>query len=245
MPWGCRRGWWMSIAAPTICVPHLSHSLPAARTSDYTEKGENVDFCTSFIHYMYIYIYMYMYMCMHTNMNVCVYLCIYNYKIIIHIRNLIAKYILFERPQNSVCRTLEIKHSQAPQWLKHITIFTISWKVYFGSQEITGWQLATPSFREHPNRKVAKLSAGILHLKTTCLLVGESVGMIIPYIKENKTCLKPPTSLSCLQVFASYYQTQTNCERRLWTDHWLHTNQRWYFKCHSTTRGPQAHLPPK
>ena len=66
--------------------------------------------------------------------------------------------------------------------------------------------------------------------------------MIIPYIMENKTCLKPPTSLSCLQVFASYYQTQTNCERRLWTDHWLHTNQRWYFKCHSTTRGPP---PPK
>ena len=32
MAWGCRRGWWMSIAPLTICVPHLSHSLPAART---------------------------------------------------------------------------------------------------------------------------------------------------------------------------------------------------------------------
>ena len=73
--------------------------------------------------YVYVYVYAYEYECM------CIFVYIYNidnYKIIIHIRNLIAKYILFERPQNSVCRTLEIKHSQAPQWLKHITIFTIS-----------------------------------------------------------------------------------------------------------------------
>ena len=78
-----------------------------------------------------IYIYAYEYVCM----CIIVYIYVYIYIIYIYIYildnytyqesdSIIHSLRVFERPQNSACRTLEIKHPEALQWLKHITIFT-------------------------------------------------------------------------------------------------------------------------